>query len=391
MKIVIVCAFFESAMRSFRENQFAERLSKRGHQVKVITSDQSYIWRLNRARVRPTIPTSEDSYYQGLTNLQLIRRKPLIRVGDFVLLPLNRQDFRDADIVHVLDFRQGVTAVAARIAQSLGKPVVYDHEQRGDRVGSFLHRFDNLFRRGLIKFGGKAPNLVRHTVMANRSFFQQVVPSYVGEFALTPLGVNDKVFFKDECLRGKTRKELGLAEDGFMFLFSGKIDFDKRPTDVAKAMQRAGHTLFLAGKVSDGVKQALVGFSNVIFLGEKTQTELNALYNACDCAVFTTFSLSYWEALAAGANLIVPSTKFSKNILEGIEGVVLFGRSDMFEVEEERYISDFPVEDVFYEAITIAQALPRTLGDRSWLSWDEKIDTLEHQYDKLMITARSKP
>lgn len=391
MNIVIVCAFFESAMRSFRENQFAERLSKRGHQVKVITSDQSYIWGLNRARVQPTIPTAEDTYYKDLPNLHLVRRKPLIRVGDFVLFPISRADFRDADVVHVLDFRQGITAIAARLAHALGKPVIYDHEQRGDRVGNFLHYFDNFIRRKLISFGGKAPNLVRHTVMANKSFFQKVVPNYPGEFALAPLGVNDKIFFRNDILRIETRKALGLSEANFMFLFSGKIDFDKRPADVARAMQRAGSSIFFAGKLSEAVRKTLENFDNVIFLGDKTQPELNALYNACDCAIFTTFSLSYWEALAAGTNIIVPYTQFSRGILANLEGITIFGGPDMFEVEEERYISEFPVEKVLYEAIEKAKKLPRTLVDRSWLSWDEKIRILENQYERFVIAGRSQP
>ena len=367
-------------MRSFRENQFAERLSRRGHNVKVITSDQSYIWKHNRAGVKPTDPVAEEASYRALSNLSIIRRSPWFRMGDLVMLPLSRLDFRDADIVHVLDFRQGVTAVAARLARSLKKPVIYDHEQRGDRIGSPLHSFDNIARRLLIKYGGRTPSLVRHTVLSNRLFFEKIVPGYNGKFALTPLGVDERIFFKDEGLRSSARASLATTPDQRMFLLTGKIDHDKRPLDLARAMRRTGTPLYVAGKISETVEQEMGQYDGLRILGVKSQRELNALYNAADCAIFTTFTLSYWEALAAGSNVIVPSTRFSQLVLQGAPGVVLFGEPSMFAVEEERYKCDIVLDEKLVVAIEKAKLLERSDSDRAWLGWDEKIDVLERQY-----------
>ncbi len=387
MNITIICGFFESTMQSYRENQFALRLASRNHNVRVITSDQSFIWKFNRARVRPTNPSINDDFYRQINNLALIRRKPYFRLGDLVMFPVRRNDFLDADVVHVLDFRQGITARAARLAMAMGKPVVYDHEQRGDRIGSPLHAVDNFVRRCLIRYGAEAPSLVRHTVISNRRYFETVAPRYSGPFALSPLGVNETVFFKSAELRRETRRNLGLEPNEKMFLFTGKIDIDKRPASVMEAANIVGSKLFIAGKLSPSTAIEAKKYSNVIVLGEKNQTDLNALYNAADFCIFTTFSLSYWESLSAGANVIVPATHFSQAILKDKPGVLLFGEPSMFAVEEERYHKEYPLATVLQKTLSDALLLERAEVDSAWIQWDGKIDELEQQYAALCSEA----
>lgn len=389
MKITLVCGFFESTLQSFRENQFAKRLPKAGHRVKVITSTESSVWRYNRAGVAQTEPAALDNEYHLIEGLSLERRKPYARAGDLVLFPLRTDDFLDADVVHVLDFRQGITALAARQAARLGKPVMYDHEQRGDRAGSPIHHIDNALRRAFIRLGAPHVGAVRHTVQANRAFFERVSGlKSPPPFHLSSLGVDEAIFQYDDALRAVTRRELGLQETEFTWLMSGKIDMDKRPNEVAAAVQRVSGTLLVAGKLSERAHASLAEFSCVRILGPMSQARLNALYNAVDACIFTTFTLSYWEALAARARIVVPRTSFSEPILAHRSGVHLFGSADMFEVEEERYRPAAPLADYLEPVLRSVLMLGRPASGIEWLTWSHKIAELESQYCEL-LKARS--
>lgn len=380
LNIVLICGFFDSTIESFRENQFAYRLAERGHKVRIITSTASIRWRWNRAGAATNNPSENDARYTNNPNVTLIRRKPLLRIGDLVLFRLRRSDLKDADVVHVLDFRQGITAFAARLASSAGIKVIYDHEQRGDRSGSPLHTLDNRVRRAFIRYGARAPSLVRHTVTSNRVYFEETAPRYSGPFALSPLGADEKIFHVDADLRAQKRADLGLLPSDFMWLMSGKIELEKRVDEVARALAHHDKTLFLVGDISEQVRPLVHGQPNIRYLGKLPQRDMAALYNAADCSIFTTFTLSYWEALACGAHILVPSTNFSDNYLGGRVEVSRFGEPGMFEVEEERYRTETKIEPYIAALVPTIENGTRQRQSPTWLSWPRRIDELEAQY-----------
>lgn len=382
--IALICGFFDSTLQSFRENQFARRLAERGHSVRVFTSDESIRWKWNRAGSPTNDPTANDLEYNNISRLTLDRRKAYFRLGDLVLFRLSKSDLAGFDIVHVLDFRQGITAVAARLAKSIGLPVIYDHEQRGDRVGSLFHIADNRVRKAFIRYGAKAPTIVRHTVRSNREFFERVAPFYKNKFCLSPLGADEQIFYVDTEVRKRRRAQLGLSPSEFMWLMTGKIEVEKRIDQVAFALRKHGKALFIAGDVSERALMDLRGHDNVKLLGKVSQSEVSELYNAADCCIFTTFTLSYWEALACGSKILVPSTKFSDEYLGGRSEVFRFGASEMFSIEEERYRAEIDIAPLIESQIP---AVESAKGDRltpHWLSWGSRIDELEAQYRELI-------
>ena len=387
MNIVIVCGFFDSTQESYRENQFAIRLAQKGHQVRVITSDAPMLWRYNRAGIAPNDPKLNDSKYRNTPHLTLERRRPYIRAGDFVLFSIGPSDFAEADVVHVLDCRQGITAFAARMAERVGKPVVIDHEQRGDRDATIAHRLDSAFRRRLIRIGARHSRLVRHTVIQNLDYFRATARLHVEpEYALAPLGVNDELFFADPGLRAATRHNLGLADGEYAWLMTGKIDLDKRPDEVALAISKLGGRLFVAGRLSSGTQKLLGELPHVTILGQLNQRGLNEIYNALDCAIFTTFTLSYWEALATGIHIMVPRTRFSNAILQDIPNATLFGSPSMFSIEEERYDDTISIVDFIADAASTVNTGTGRHSPPPWIYWDEKITQLEQQYSRLCST-----
>lgn len=384
MNILFVCGFFETTLESFRENQISRRLAERGHTVTVLTSTESHVWKFGRQRHRITNPDGNLSRYANTPNLKIVRRKPTFRAGDLVMFPLHKSDFAGVDIVHVLDFRQGITAAAARLARSLGIPVVYDHEQRGDRRGHLLHSVDNYIRRSLIKHGSKGATLVRHTVDANLEFLLSVTRHITPEQChLAPLGADEHIFFRDAGLRKATRDLYSLSDDDRLIVCTGRFSSEKRPVDVARATANLNCRLYFCGSVPENIANELRAWPHISLLGPKSQKEVNALYNAADCALFTTFTLSYWEALATGCPIVVPNTTFSQKIRDLCQGVHLFGAPEMFLISEEQYQLGFDLTEPVSKTLERFDWM-RLDTPPAWVSWDSRIAEVEAQYASIL-------
>jgi len=386
MRVLIICGFFETTLQSFRENQIALRLAARGHNVTVLSSTESHIWKYGRQGHKPTDPDGNFERYQNIPNLKIVRRKPYFRIGDLVLFPVTTSDLKGFDVVHVLDFRQGVTAISARIARRLGIPVVYDHEQRGDRRGHLLHNVDNALRRLFIKYGASGVDLVRHTVHANRDFLLSVTNSVSkDQCVLSPLGADMDIFFPDQQLRSVRRSELKIPDGKKLIVCTGRFSPEKRPQDIAKATETLNCSLVFCGSMPSELQTILERWPHVTVLPAMSQAYINGLYNAADCAIFTTFTLSYWEALATGLEILVPRTSFSEEVSTSCDGVYLFGHNDMFSVTEEQYRKDESISEYVRVALS-AISWTRAPTPPAWVGWDARIDALEHQYLRIINT-----
>lgn len=339
LNVLIVSAFFESAMPSLREPQYSRALSEAGANVTLFVSTGSNVWKFNRAGLKPTDPAKNDEQLSREFGFTVVRRRPLLRLSDLFLIWPPIKLIRSADMIHVIEFRQGFTVLVAIIGKLLGKPVIYDHEQRGDRHYSILHSMDSFVRRALIFIGSFFVDCVRHTVVANGQHFRASTFRRPPMF-MRPLGADESRFFFDADQRKAFRNELGVAEGEKLVVFSGKLTEDKRIVDVVKAVKQAGATLALAGRLDGRIWQELVdeGLSEQIKrLDWLAPTRLAGLYSAADVVVFTTFSLSYWEAALTGAKVVVPKSHFFEAVLADQENFFGFGSPDMFVVEDEQY------------------------------------------------------
>jgi glycosyltransferase involved in cell wall biosynthesis len=259
---------------------------------------------------------------------------------------------RRADVVHVIEFRQGVTVLIALLARMFGKPVVYDHEQRGDRTEKWYSRVDSLFRRALIFVGAFTVSCVRHTVLANREHFRSCTPRKV-EAIFAPLGVDPERFYFDPAARHAVREELGFAPTERVAVMSGKLHRLKRVIDVARACQRSNVRLVLVGTVAPDVAKELAALESVAVtvLGQAKPERLRDIYNAADIAIFTTFSVSYWEAYATGIHLVLPNSAFTQLVFADDPHVSLFGTPDMFRVSDEEYREGTDITDAVEAAL----------------------------------------
>ena len=389
MRVLLGSGFFESELPSFREYSYSKELAALGHQVTLMCGDQSYIWRHSRDGLPETNPTLNDREFAERTGVSVLRRRVLFRVSDFVLFWPVLAEIRRADVVHVIEFRQGVTVLIAWLARLFGKPVVYDHEQRGDRTARWYSRVDSVFRRLLIFMGSLAVACVRHTVLANREHFRSCTPRRV-EAIFAPLGVDPDRFYFDASARQAVRTELGFAPAERVAVMSGKLHRLKRVYDVAQACQRAGVRLVLVGTVSPDVAADLAKLppGTVTILPQAKPERLRDIYNAADLAIFTTFSVSYWEAYATGVHLILPCTAFTQLVFAEDPHVALFGAADMFRVSDEEYREGVDIMDAVHDALR-AQ-VPEARQSRMRFSAKVQCKELANLYARL-VSAHKAP
>ena len=342
MRILVATGFFESELPSYREYSYCQQLAAAGHDVTLMCGDQSQIWKHSRVKLKVSEPTARDAEFVRETGVRLFRRHVFFRYSDFVLyLPLIRE-IRRAEVVHIIEFRQGITVLLAALAKLFGKPVVYDHEQRGDRLATWYSRADSLWRRLLVRTGSLFVDAMRHTVLANREHFLANSVKRTREKVETmfaPLGVDPQRFYFDPAARAALRERHGIAPDAPLAVMSGKLHSYKRVPEVVMACRQAGFRLMLVGSVAQDVRAALAALpaGDEIMLDQVSATELRAVYSAADVAIFTTFTLSYWEAHATGVRLLIPDSPFSRLVFEDDVEVRRYGEAAMFRVPDEEY------------------------------------------------------
>jgi glycosyltransferase involved in cell wall biosynthesis len=365
MRILIASGFFESELPSYREYSYSSELAALGHDVTLMCGDQSQVWRFSKGGVSASDPTVADDEFRASSGVRLLRRHVFFRVSDLVLyLPLLGA-IRRADVVHVIEFRQGITLIVALLARLMGKPVVYDHEQRGDRTAHWYSRVDSALRRLLIFTGSWCVSCVRHTVLANREHFLSCTPRKV-ETIFAPLGTDPKRFYFDSQERNATRTELGIDPGTRIAVMSGKLHAFKRIVEVVQACRDAGVRLILIGNLAPEVRTGIDALppGNEIILPLGSAARLRAIYCAADIAVFTTFTLSYWEAYATGVQLVVPDTEFSEMVFEGDPNVARFGNSAMFRVVDEEYRKEATIREPVARALCSLGPQQRTSRTR---------------------------
>ncbi|WP_437203122.1 glycosyltransferase family 4 protein [Planctomicrobium sp. SH664] len=384
-KVLITSGYMETEINAFREIQYSRNLALRGWDVVVYASSQSYIWKHNRAGHAPTNPCANDENLRRDFGIHIVRCRTLLRYADFLLLPIPFRLIREADVVHVIEFRVGHPVIVAAIAKMLGKPVVYDHEQRGDRHYTWLHSIDSLVRRLCIRIGSLFVDTVRHTVHANRDHFVRNRWSTRGKLVFGPLAADERIFHFSPEQRIATRRELNLTPDEVTVVVSGKIEEPKRTPEAIRALLAAGVTVIVVGRVPPRIQQELESIQGgrLQILGHVTPDRLNEIYAGMDYALFTTFSLSYWEAMATGLRIICPRTTFSETHLPK-EKAILFGQEAMFVISEEEYDPQFNVGEA---VAAVLKDLTVSAPDRATdarFQWPSRSQELDQQYRDLL-------
>lgn len=380
MKVLIASGFFESELPSYREHAYARGLAKLGHEVTLMCGDQSQIWHRRANGMQVTNPSARDDEFMATTGVKVLRRHVRLRYSDFVAYLPSLSAIRAADMVHIIEFRTGTTALIAALAKLHGKPVVYDHEQRGDRHRHWTSSLDSVLRRQMIRFGAMFVDHVRHTVIQNLRHFRRCSASKAPT-QLAPLGADPAMFGYSADARSRLRAKHGIGESERVAIISGKLHALKLVDQVVLAARQSGHRLMLVGTISDDMKAILdqLPEGNEIFVPHVDAAGLAAYYACADVAVFTTFTLSYWEAYTTGIQLVVPRTAFSELAFAADPSVRLFGGEDLFVTPDEQYVAGARIVDLVADALK-ALPEPRVRQTNAKFASSEQIKKLEGVY-----------
>jgi glycosyltransferase involved in cell wall biosynthesis len=387
MRILVVSGFFESELPSYREYAYCQQLAALGHDVTLMCGDQSQIWSRSRVKLPQTNPTAKDAEFTSETGVRLFRRHVLMRYSDFVFYWPLISEIRRADVVHVIEFRTGVTVLVAAFAKLFRKAVVYDHEQRGDRLATWYSRADSKLRRMLISVGSLFVDTVRHTVLANREHFISCSARKKIPTMFAPLGMDPSRFFFDVAGRANFRAQHNIAAEQPLAVMSGKLHGYKRVPEVVQACRQAGYRLVLVGTIAEDVKAALAQLppGDEITLSQVSAQGLREVYSAADVAIFTTFTLSYWEAHATGVKLLVPNTEFSQLVFGDDPDVHHFGKPDMFAVADEEYKPEIHIDGFVADGLrALAAPSPQARASRVRFSSRAQASALADLYQKLV-------
>jgi glycosyltransferase involved in cell wall biosynthesis len=387
MNILLCSGFFESELPSYREYAYTKELAKLGHKVTLLCGDQSHIWKRRTFGFTVTNPSAKDDEFMKATSVKVVRRHIFFRYSDFVLYLPSIQAIKDADVIHIIEFRTGTTVLIAMLAKLFGKPVVYDHEQRGDRFRHWTSRVDSVWRRQLIWFGAHFVDHVRHTVIQNLLHFKRCSNSKATT-QLAPLGTDPHLFYFRSDARSAIRQKLGIAGHERVAIVSGKLHPAKLIDQVILACRQASVRLILVGVVSDDMKPKLDALppGNEIYISYVDAQGLAQYYSAADMAIFTTFTLSYWEAYTTGLSLIVARTAFSELAFKDDPCVQLFGSEELFKVPDELYKPNTDI--VLLVAQALSASIIRNPRDTQFkFAAQQQIKLLEQSYRKLLPAA----
>ncbi len=133
-----------------------------------------------------------------------------------------------------------------------------------------------------------------------------------------PLGVDFQIFYPDEQARKSTRAEMGVKDDEFLIVYTGKHDFVKIPHLLFEALK------LLSGELKQRCHVLFVGKQNAAYLASHPMSsatlgcksfrmekvvpyhELPAYYRAADLACFPAQNtLSSQEAQACGCPVVM--------------------------------------------------------------------------------------
>ena len=215
----------------------------------------------------------------------------------------------------------------ARLSRKLKKPLILDNHQcfisaRSGVIGKIYY---TILKYVSVLYLNK--NVDRFIGVAEEccNFMVQKQGIKRDKIELVNLGVDTEIFKPDAIQKQKTRKKLAIPEDAVVVMQTGKLDHDRRPDWLVKAMTKLMSEdeklwLLFVGGFPDGYKAEIQNYlskhgmlNRTVFYPFVPQWELPAYFNAADICVYPGFSsLSCLEAGACGCAVIVNDLPASK-------------------------------------------------------------------------------
>jgi D-inositol-3-phosphate glycosyltransferase len=311
LRIALVTANFRPSVGGIERfvEILARGLSARGHEVTIVTcrTGRAAIEERDGAVRIVRIPASEVACRRFGVPYPLPSPVACVRTLRTIL--------RDVDVVHAQDALYATTLAALVLARRQGVPSVLTQHvsfvpQRNAAV--------NLAQRVAIQTIGRTARLASAVASYNPSVAEWARRTWgLRDVRLLPIGVPTPIV--EAADRITIRRELGLADDAFVALFTGR-DVPKKRLDVFLAASDPAYQLVAVTDRADGRS------SGARLLPFTTPDRFERLLAAADAFVLPSeaegFPLALQEALVAGLPCIVTPEPGYKRFLA--DGEVIF-------------------------------------------------------------------
>jgi len=367
----------------YREKYYSNGMKKKGHEVKLVTSNVYYkfsdIKGLQRKRIMDKIKLLDEDFVIRKKALFYFEDKVFFRIDDII------KKF-DPDIIHTFEATQYQPLIVAKLAEKYKIPLIYEHEQRTFGK-SFLAKIDSYITPIILREVVKIARGIRALTPEALDFIKKYIGIIGKEISISTLGYNPEIFFYDLKIRNKKRSELGIKEREILVVISGKNLKEKRTDLIIRALS----SLQNVKVITIGPKKFRGAYKSFPLLDPK---ELNKMYNAADLCVWTRYTVSYFQALGTGCDILVPKTKYTLYLSKMIPAKI-----HTFQIEsiENQYLYKMKEEEIIksirkgFENFLILNKKNNENNSRTIYSqiarekfaWDQIINGLEKFYYKI--------
>ncbi|MHA1595228.1 MAG: glycosyltransferase family 4 protein [Candidatus Baldrarchaeia archaeon] len=306
--------------------ELAKSLSKRGHDVTIITVKK--------------VEEAEDTNHH---NVRVIRVSGAVIPGLKILSPLSLSDVKDAllgekfDIIHVHHAFIPISLYSVSVASKYGIPSVLTAHSLGvAHENHYLWRFLRVFMYPIRKTLENVNRIITVSE-AVRRFMKHLLPDYE-RFVVIPNAV-DIEEFKPNKSKEELRRELCLPIDNPIILFVGRLVVRKGVhvlldafRSVVKEIPDARLVIVGKGMLRDYLEYKAKAYGierNVDLRGYVDRENLVKLYMAADVFVCPSifaeaFGIVIIEAMAAGKPVIATRVGGIPEIIDdGIDGILV--------------------------------------------------------------------
>jgi len=337
LKIAHVVSYFQPEF-GYEEYFSAREQASLGHEVHVITSDRIFPFR-NVEKMLSDIgsPYNDRKRLAGTEEMEgfkVHRLKTSYEIlYDFMVYKGVEDKLTEIkpDIVHAHNLWTWGAKCASRAKERLGYKLVIDehgyattYDQRKTLRNFLLDKEYRLLRAPIARHSLKKADEVVAICAETADFLRDFY--HYDKAHMIPLGIDHRKFSMDREARIRTRKELGIGEEGVLLITAGRLDSAKRLEHFIEAvngMEREDVTFVIVGQGDDRYLEKLKRKAGpkVRFLGFKRSEELADLYRAADLGLWGKASITIREAMGCQLPLVLFDEPNMKDLLKWDNGV----------------------------------------------------------------------
>lgn len=321
MKITIVCGHFIPSL-GYLEVHLARAFGLLGHSTTVITSNAipDYVGNLNKG------------FGDNPVGVEVIRLKPRFKLGQIVIAGGIKRELNriKPDLVVVIGlgkaFPKPVFDTKYSVVSLFGDNA-YSYANGSLKTKILFHLFKKpTYQKAICR----SSNLVAYTPES----FEAAGAMMGGREAdilrmqthFISLGFWPDAFYFSPISRNAKRAELGYAESDKVIITATRLVPEKKLEAVIPLLATIPPNVkwLVVGSANDAYSrdldenfQTFIGKGRIKMLGYASKSELNALYNAADLALYTVPAISIFEAIGAGLPVVVGAEKSLDRIVNG--------------------------------------------------------------------------